>query len=164
METPFDQLISSENLQLVKLLIPYTPPETQRFLAVYVKFSELQYTMHFFEQFKKELHTQDFEKQSLSPLEILQEIRPFLPKDRAETFDNILHMMHMMELLETMREMPGSGESSDPGFDPMSMMKTMLTPEQQDMFDMYNTAFSQESGQEQMSTTELKQEGDETHD
>ena len=38
--TPFDQLISTQSLQILKLLIPYTPPENQRFLAVYTKFLE----------------------------------------------------------------------------------------------------------------------------
>ena len=36
--TPFDQLISTQSLQILKLLIPYTPPENQRFLAVYTRF------------------------------------------------------------------------------------------------------------------------------
>ena len=47
-KTPFDQLISTQSLQILKLLIPYTPPENQRFLAVYTKFLELQHTIDFF--------------------------------------------------------------------------------------------------------------------
>lgn len=49
--TPFDQLISTQSLQILKLLIPYTPPENQRFLAVYTKFLELQHTIDFFNAF-----------------------------------------------------------------------------------------------------------------
>lgn len=160
METPFDELISNQNLQMLKLIIPYTPPETQRFLAVYVKFSELQYTMDFFQNFKKELHTQDFEKKAFSPLDMIQEIRPYLPEQLSETFDTVLNMINMMELFETVQEMPGFGEDTDSGFNPMSMMKNMLPPEQQGMFDMYSTMLSQNDNTE----NELKSKGDEPYD
>ncbi len=39
------------------------------------------------------------------------------------------------------QSMYASSEQED-GFDPMSMMKNMLTPEQQGMFDMYNDMFA----------------------
>ena len=39
--TPFDSLISSEQLQMMKLMLPYMPPGTQKFFAFYIKFLEL---------------------------------------------------------------------------------------------------------------------------
>lgn len=157
--TPFDQLISNQTLQMIKLLIPYTSPETQRFLAVYVKFSELTYTLNFFQNFKRELQAQDFEKKSISPLEIIQEIRPYLPSQTSETLDTIVNMISMMELFDTFRGNSANGEDTDSGFNPMSMIKNMLTPEQQDMFDMYNTMFSQNNFEADSET-----EGGDSHD
>ncbi len=72
--TPFDQLISTQSLQILKLLIPYTPPENQRFLAVYTKFLELQHTIDFFQRFHSDVYSQDFEKKTFSPFHIIQEI------------------------------------------------------------------------------------------
>lgn len=144
--TPFDQLISTQNLQMLKLLIPYTPPGNQRFLAVYVKFLELQNTIHFFRNFKNDVHMQDFQKKSFSPFEMIQEILPYMPSQTAETMDTIMNMMNMMELFQTFSEMPGTNDDANSGFDPMEMMKTMFPPEQQSMFEMYNTMFQQ--GQE----------------
>ena len=40
MMTPFDQYISNQSLQMTKLLIPFLPPQSQRMIAVYVKFLE----------------------------------------------------------------------------------------------------------------------------
>ena len=40
--TPFDCRIATQSLQLTKLLIPYLPRETQRIMAIYVKFMECQ--------------------------------------------------------------------------------------------------------------------------
>ena len=46
--TPFDQSISNHSLQLVKLLIPFLPPQSQRMFAIYVKFMEFRHTLSFF--------------------------------------------------------------------------------------------------------------------
>ena len=49
--TPFDSLITPPGLYTLKLLLPYTPPSAQHFLAVYIKFAELSYTMEHFRRF-----------------------------------------------------------------------------------------------------------------
>ena len=52
--------------------------------------------------------------------------------------------MSMMELFQSFQ----NSSDSDSDFDPMSMMKEMLTPEQQNMFEMYNTMFDTETKSE----------------
>ena len=61
-----------------------------------------------------------------------------MPASAYESIENILNMMNMMELFQSMY----NSSDSDGGLDPMSMMKNMLTPEQQSMFDMYNDMFA----------------------
>ena len=58
-----------------------------------------------------------------------------------------MNMMSMMEMMQSMQEMQDTNSDGASGFsfDPMQMMQGMLTPEQQGMFDMYNTMFSTES-------------------
>ena len=102
--TPFDQLISTQSLQILKLLIPYTPPENQRFLAVYTKFLELQHTIDFFQRFHSDVYSQDFKKKTFSPFHIIQEIRPYIPAQFGETFDMLMNMMDMMEVFQNMNE------------------------------------------------------------
>ena len=127
--TPFDQLISTQSLQILKLLIPYTPPENQRFLAVYTKFLELQHTIDFFQRFHSDVYSQDFEKKTFSPFHIIQEIRPYIPAQFGETFDMLMNMMDMMEVFQNMNETADSAGNTEPDFDPMAMMKNMLAPE-----------------------------------
>ena len=50
----------------------------------------------------------------------------------------LLNLMNMMEMYQNISEYKGS--------DPSEMLKNILTPEQQSMFDMYNTMFSSEEG------------------
>lgn len=156
--TPFDQLISTQPLQILKLLIPYTPPENQRFLAVYTKFLELQHTINFFQNFRSEMSSQDFEQNAISPWNILQEIRPYISKQTAETLDMVRNIMEMMELFQTAQETANTNGDAEPAFDPMSMMKTMLDPEQQAIFDMYNPISSQETNMEPENVSETEKE------
>ncbi len=152
--TPFDQLLSTQNLQLLKLFIPYMPLENQRFLGVYVKFTELQHTIHFFQTQQKPIGKQNVNEKSDSILDILQDIRPYLPEQFSETLDNFINMMNMMDLFRSFQDMQDS--DGDAGFNPMDMMKNMLTPEQQGMFEMYNTMLEQE--QENQEIKEDKEE------
>lgn len=136
--TPFDCRIATQSLQLTKLLIPYLPRETQRIMAIYVKFMEFQNTWSSFHAFKQKSHTTQ---------DIFQELRPYMPPSACDSIDNIMNMMSMMEMMQSMQEMQdtNSETSSGFGFDPMQMMQGMLTPEQQGMFDMYNNMFSVEN-------------------
>ncbi len=162
--TPFDQLISTQSLQILKLLIPYTPPENQHFLAVYTKFLELQHTINFFQNFHSDIHSQNFERKAFSPMHIIQEIRPYISEQIAETFDTLLNMMDMMETFQTMNDTADTNEQTDSAFDPMSMMKNMLAPEQQKMFDMYHAMSSQETEMECEPETQNNKEGEQEHD
>ena len=38
--TPFDELVTSPQLQAIKLLLPYAPVSEQRLLASFIKFQE----------------------------------------------------------------------------------------------------------------------------
>lgn len=141
--TPFDKLISSKQLQMLKLMIPYAPPQNQRTLAVYTKFLELQYTMDYFGKFQSDLHTQAFEKATFTPMSMLDELRPYLPERIRNSLDSILNVFNMMEMISTMEKVNSNENSDAGGFNPIDIMKGMLTPEQQNMFEMYSTMFNE---------------------
>lgn len=151
--TPFDHLISSQDLQMLKLFIPYTPPSNQSLLAVYVKFMEFQRTLSVFQNPKQTIHMQTL--QNASPLDMLTEIKPYLPKQSGEQLDQLLNMMSMMEMFSSFQSM--NEESDGQGMNPMDMMKGMMTPEQQSMFDTYSTMFS---GQDMETSNQVKQDED----
>ena len=112
--TPFDQYISTPSMQMVKLIIPFLPPQSQRMLAVYVKFQELSHTMSFFRSMSSPCHT---------PEDMFDNLKPFLSPSDLESFDQMQNMMNMMSMMQEMQNMP------DMDFDPMSMMTGMFTQE-----------------------------------
>lgn len=134
--TPFDNLVTPPFLYTLKLLLPFTPPSVQRFFGIYIKFLELRHTMEYFQGF------------SSSPSNILEGLKPYMDPAEKEMMEQMSSMMNMMEMVRGMQAM--SGQDSDMSsqgfgtFNPMDMMKGMLSPEQQEMFEMYNTMFEQE--------------------
>ena len=98
--TPFDKLTFSSELQLMKLCVPYISPNTRRMLALYIKFTELQNTLHFFSGPASRLHSQDFEKQLQTPMQLFDEILPYMPEQISEQFEQIKGMMDMMEMMQ----------------------------------------------------------------
>ena len=115
--TPFDCRIATQSLQLTKLLIPYLPRESQRIIAIYVKFMEFQNTWSSFRAFKQKSHTTQ---------DIFQELRPYIPPSACDSIDNLMNMMSMMEMMQYMQN-TDSDEGFDFGFDPMQMMQGMET-------------------------------------
>lgn len=112
--TPFDEYISTHSLQMTKLIIPFLPPQSQRMLAIYVKFQELSHTMSFFRSMKSKVHT---------PEDMFDSLKPFLSPADLESFDQMQNMMNMMSMMQEMQNM------SDMDFDPLSMMAGMFTQE-----------------------------------
>lgn len=109
--TPFDEYISNQSLQMLKLMIPFLPPQNQRMFAVYIKFLELRHTLAFFRGMRQKEH---------SPEDIFNTIKPYMSPSDAESFDQMMNMMSMMSMVQEMQNM--SGED----FDPMSMMAGMF--------------------------------------
>ena len=141
--TPFDCRIATQSLQLTKLLIPYMPRETQRIMAIYVKFMEFQNTWSSFHAFKQKSYTTQ---------DIFQELRPFMPPSACDSVDNLMNIMSMMEIFQDFQQNSEGG----PDFDAMQMMQSMLTPEQQGIFDVYNTMLSAETATDKTNTTKAE--------
>lgn len=114
MMTPFDQYICPRSLQMLKLIIPFLPPQSQRVMAIYIKFIEFRHTFASFHSMHQKEH---------SPEDILNSMKPYMSSSDAESFDQMVTMMSMMNMAQEMQNM------SDMDFDPMSMMAGMFTQE-----------------------------------
>lgn len=139
--TPFDELVTSQELQMIKLLLPYTPSSNQQFIGVFIKFLELKDTISLFRNISNNSQTKAFNRSyPPSPVDMLQEMKPYMAPEQTEMMDTFLNMMNIMEMAQTFQgDSPDSG-----GLNPMDLMAGMMTPDQQNMFQMYNSMFSNE--------------------
>lgn len=144
-KTPFDNLVSSTQLDMMKLLIPFMPPASQAHFALYIKFQELQETIRFFRDFPEGVRAEDFTNDEEEAPDFFKIIKPYLPEENIEIIDNISNMMNMMEMMKQMQAMSNAtGEDNS-----MDFLKNMLSPEQQAMFDTMNQMYEMNENEEE---------------
>ena len=110
--TPFDQYISTQPLQMLKLWIPFLPPQSQRLIAIYVKFFEFTHTFSFF---------RNMQQKAFCAEDILNTLKPYMPASDIESFEQMWEMMSMMQEMQNM---------NGADFDPASMMMGMFTQDE----------------------------------
>ena len=115
--TQLDTLVTTQELQLMKLMLPYIPSTMRGMLAVYIKFTEFTNTIHLFHSTGNGSSDSPIHSKSIhSPEDILQDLSSFM--DPAEA-DNISTMFHMMNI---MKQMDPSGFASPESNSEMSQM------------------------------------------
>lgn len=125
--TPLDELVTPKSLYMMKLLLPYFPVTMQRTLAMFMKLSELHNTFNLFWGFASSGN-------KTSSNDILHDLLPYMDPQEQEMMGQFENIMAMMEM---MHQTQNTGTSFD-------FMKTMMDPQQQEMFDMYSAIFDEE--------------------
>ena len=140
--TALDAKVSPRHLQMIKAAIPYVHLTEQRFLSIYVKFLEFKNTMDFFSVDDDQLQACSLNADSSDPMNMLNDIRPFCTDSERETMDMLLNVFQAMNLYRAYQSSTSSsGESAGPA-NSMDALKSMLSPEQQAMFDTYSAMLS----------------------
>lgn len=102
-QTAFDQLVCSEQCQMLKALIPYLTLRGQQILSTYTKAQELQNTMKMFSQTRAQ-EIESCSAETSDPLEILEDIRKFSCGQTRKQLDQISNMVVMFQLLQIMND------------------------------------------------------------
>ena len=160
----FDALYTTNQIQKIKVLLPYIEPSMQKHLAVYIKYMELQYTMKHVKRHPFQISGCSISSDEKPDLRSL--CRQLSLYSSPEEIRQLEQLQNMFETLETMQEMtqtmsalqeifpdmsaaPPFGsdsafsdsedaESAQTGqFSVMDMMMNMLTPEQRAMYEMF---------------------------
>lgn len=151
--TAFDTLFSTNHIQMLKILLSYSDTQSQKFLAVYIKFLELNYTIEFC---KRNQHMQSecfplcgCTTRDFSPdiQKLCAELLPFCTETEKKQLEQIKNLFQGMSMatemsktLEMIKEfMPDMSDFSPDGnsFNMEDMLMNMLSPEQKEMFTMF---------------------------
>ncbi|MCH5260708.1 MAG: hypothetical protein J1F18_13180 [Lachnospiraceae bacterium] len=165
----FDALYTTNQIQKIKVLLPYIEPSMQKHLAVYIKYMELQYTMKHVRRHPFQISGCSISSEETPDLRSL--CRQLSLYSSPEEIRQLEQLQNMFETLETMQEMtqtmsalqeifpdlsaaPPFGsdsafsdsegaESAQTGpFSVMDMMMNMLTPEQRAMYEMFQQSYN----------------------
>ena len=170
----FDALYTTNQIQIMKILLPYCSPDSRRGLAVMIKFMEFDYTLRLTRS-----HPESFRDEAVpfSLSDICDKIKNYCPpqvRSMLEQFQSIQNAMQMYEEMKQYMDLfqgmstneadgtaaaaSGSGPVPEAGQDnkentggnpfgmnPMDMVMGMLSPEQQSMFQMFQSDFNTEA-------------------
>lgn len=145
--TAIDQIANGNSLQMLKAAIPYTPFESQKFLAVYIKVMELENIITFYEDSDSPVRACSLGSESFSFQNMLTDMRNYCSDEQREQLNSCLNLMKTMQMFQTYQNIfsQSSGESAA---NPMDMIKTMLSPEQQSVFETYSSMFVSNESEE----------------
>ena len=119
----FDTLYTTNQIQILKLLLPFCPPQTQRSLAVLIRLLELNYTIGFVRSHPEAFHAPS---DSLSFPDLCVKIRGFCPPQLQAMLDQLMSFQNAMQMYEQIKPLlelfseqgtdSGSPRDTDGGF------------------------------------------------
>lgn len=125
----FDSLFTTNQMQILKLLLTYLEPSMQKSMAIYIKYMELQYTLLYFARHQDGI----FPPEAADSSHICSEILPFCsPAQKKQVeqltglFSNLKNMTEMMDTLRMMKELFPEGFSFDAADGSMPDMTQLL--------------------------------------
>ncbi len=124
-----DSFANNKELNIMKAVLPLLPPQTQKFLAIYIAMNELSNIFSLFNAIGSGNFTCN-DNQNSEPdfSKIFDSIKKFLDPSEVEMYENYINVMNIMNTMNMFNDM------SDGDFN-MDSLKSMLTPEQSAIFD-----------------------------
>ena len=109
--TALDELVESDQDQIIKAMVPYLPASGQQFLSVYAKTRELMNTMALFHGQKNRADMQAAGVSGTDPLSMLQDIRKCCGGESRRQIDHITSLIATIQMMNIMNEDPPGGEN-----------------------------------------------------
>lgn len=131
--TAFDALYTSNQLQMLKVVLPYMQPNMQSMIALYIKLNELLIAFRFSKGAGNSYFTKPEKELDFSCL--LKDLSPFMSDSEKEMANQFVSMQENMEQFKQMSEMMQM--MNDMGGSPESMLQNYLSEEQMAMFKMF---------------------------
>lgn len=144
----FDTLYTNRQIQMLKLAMPLLPSVYRSFLAIYIKFLELQHTINMAKnsRFSDAVHYDQsgftFNAETMD--NYFQSIMPYLSDDDKGKVQKIKNMLQTMEqfkqmkpILDMMSQQTGEGSCAEDNY--MDILKSFLSEDQLLMFEMFNS-------------------------
>lgn len=147
----FDTLFTTNQIQIMKVVLPYLDEALQKHTAILIKYMELQYTITYLSKHKMSFSGRNMEKKELDIENLFPKIQGFLSPSEKSRIEQMLNLIHTMQTVSQFQEMMqfmnafDSGEETasdaasdtDSGFDMSDILLNMLSPEQRAMFEMF---------------------------
>lgn len=148
----FDTLYTTNHMKILKLLLPYLEAERQKKLAIFIKWQEFVFTLHFFKHYPAGLYPLKESCQAEPDLgKLLSLLTPYCSESEKTLLSQLNQMLTTMdwmnemqqylpliqEFMSMMSQNRDSNEAGNGANDIMELLKNMMSEEQQAMFSMF---------------------------
>lgn len=160
----FDTLYTTNHIQILKVLLSHLPAEQSGDMAVFIKFMELQHALSYSKSMKgrkPELNICSRPDNKFNLPSFLEDIQNYCTESERQRFKKIKELFKTMDMYQEMQgfmemmpalsqsfggsQSSGDGDgSAGSGIDMSALLKNMLTPEQQAMFEMFQSGSGSE--------------------
>lgn len=132
--TPFDNMVSDNQLQIIKAAIPYLSNREQQFFSIYVKYIELDHTLKLVSNSdSNSLSACSIGEEPHSTADMLSAIKQYCTEKEKEMIDLISNFLSAYQMYHAYQELipqeKGGNKREAPSM--ADTLKGMLTPEQQ---------------------------------
>ena len=101
----FDALYTTNQMQKLKVFLPYLEPSMQKHLAVYIKYMELQYTMNYVKRHTVTLCGCGLSQQEKPDLkELVRQLRRYSTPEEIRQLEQIENILQTMETVQEMTQ------------------------------------------------------------
>lgn len=132
----YDSLFTDNHIQMLKILLSTLAPPLQSKLAIYIKFLELKYALHFFRA-NPSLNLFSYTPNTITGPDLIDELLPYCNPTEKEQFTQIQgifqsmkNVQEMMDIFEMMKDMTPEFTSENDVSQMMDMMQTILNKEE----------------------------------
>lgn len=147
----FDALYTNNQIQKLKVLLPYIEPSMQKNMAIYIKYMELKYTIDLFKKHPFQICAASADTNKPDFQKIFQELKPYSTEAEIKQLEQMNSMLQTMEMyqemsqtMSAMQEMfPDIGSQNADNTSSASMeniLMGMLSPEQKAMFEAFSNS------------------------
>lgn len=146
----FDALYTNNQIQKLKVLLPYIEPSMQKNMAVYIKYMELKYTMDFFRKHPFHICASSDNYPQPDLPKICRELKPYCTESEVRQLEQMESMFQTMEMYQEMNQtisamqdiFPDMGDKdseSSSGLSMEELLMGMLSPEQKAMYETFQS-------------------------
>ena len=132
--TAFDTLYTSNQLQMLKVVLPYMQSEMQHIIALYIKLNELLITYRFYKSNKD--NPTSSKPKDFDFGQMLKFLSPFLSDSEREMMNQFSSMQENMEQFKQMSSMMSMMQEMN-GDSTESMLQNFLSEDQIAMFKSF---------------------------
>ncbi len=145
----FDALYTNNQIQKLKVLLPYIEPSMQKNMAIYIKYMELKYTIDLFRRHPFHICSSSESKERPDMKKICCELKPYCTEAEVKQVEQMESMFQTMEMYQEMSQTMSSMQEMFPGMDSSGsnaasassvedILMGMLSPEQKAMYEAFS--------------------------